>query len=220
MLQKRGFTAIALVAVGLASLCLAGRPAAAEENERGAVLWNLCSQCHGESGEGNRLFLAPAIAGLSEWYLTAQLRHFKSGARGTHFDDWKGGMRMRPMALALQRDGDIEAVSKYIAALPKANVPAELEGGDAARGKVLYGVCVACHGAQGEGIQALNGPALAGTSDWYIADSLRRYKQGVRGSHPGNPNGAIMRGMVGSLTTDQAVLDVVAFISSLEVGQE
>ena len=90
----------------------------------------------------------------------------------------------------------------------------------AARGKVLYGVCVACHGAQGEGIQALNGPALAGTSDWYIADSLRRYKQGIRGSHPGNPNGAIMRGMVGSLTTDQAVLDVVAFISSLKVGQE
>ena len=214
MLQKRGFTATLLAVTGLSALLLGPLSAVGEENARGAELYNLCSQCHGENGEGNSRFLAPAIAGLSEWYIAAQVGHFKSGARGFTYDDWKG-MRMRPMALALMRDGDVEAVSKYVADLPDPKVPAELEGGDPERGKVLYGVCVACHGAQGEGIQALNGPALAGTSDWYIADSLRRYKQGTRGANPANPNGAIMRGMVGSLTTDQAILDVVAYISTL-----
>ena len=205
--------------MGFALLLLAAPPALAEENARGAELFNLCSQCHGPDAGGNRLFLAPAIAGMSEWYVAGQLEHFKSGARGKHFNDYSG-MRMRPMAMTLLREGDIEAISKYIAALPPAPPAAELEGGDPASGKTLYGVCVACHGPQGEGNQALNAPSLSLTNDWYIKDSLDRYKQGVRGSNPGNPNGAIMRGMVGVLTTDQAVLDVAAFIATLNNAQK
>lgn len=208
-----------IAGMGLASLLLAAPVAVAEENARGVELFNLCSQCHGPEAAGNRLFLAPAIAGMSEWYVAAQLRHFKSGARGKHFDDLSG-MRMRPMAMTLLREGDIEAIAKYISDLPPVPVAAELDGGDPAAGKTLYGVCGACHGAQGEGNQVLNAPALVGTNDWYIEDSLRRYKQGIRGSNPGNPNGAIMRGMVGVLTTDQAVLDVVAFISTLNNAQK
>jgi len=218
MLQERGFTVISLrkfIGAGLAIALFSAPLVSAEENARGAELFNLCSQCHGPEAEGNRLFLAPAIAGMGEWYVAAQLQHFKSGARGTHFDDISG-MRMRPMALSLLREGDIEAVSKYVSSLPRTKPAPEVEGGNPETGKVLYGVCVACHGANGEGNQVLNAPALIGVGDWYIADSLRRYKQGVRGSHPGNPNGAIMRGMVGSLTTDQAILDVVAFITMLD----
>ncbi len=40
--------------------------------------------------------------------------------------------------------------------------------GDAATGKALYAVCAACHGAQGEGNQALNSPKLSGQEEWYL----------------------------------------------------
>ena len=52
-----------------------------------AELFELCVQCHGSVGQGSQLALAPAIAGLSEWYVKAQLEKFKAGHRGLHPDD-------------------------------------------------------------------------------------------------------------------------------------
>ena len=39
--------------------------------------------------------------------------------------------------------------------------------GDPAKGKALYATCASCHGANGEGNQALNAPAIAGQKEWY-----------------------------------------------------
>ena len=102
--------------------------------------------CHGDNAAGNEAVGAPSIAGMPNWYLEAQLKQFRDGNRGTHIDDIMG-MRMRPMALTLTREGDVEAVSAYIAAMPAADPASSVTGGDVANGEVIYTtICIACHG--------------------------------------------------------------------------
>ena len=54
--------------------------------------------------------------------------------------------------------------------------------GNATAGAAAYGICAACHGAQGEGNQALSAPKIAGQEDWYIRRQIANYQNGVRGS--------------------------------------
>ncbi|MFT5696654.1 MAG: mono/diheme cytochrome c family protein, partial [Myxococcota bacterium] len=82
---------IATVALTVLSLAFASA-SFAEDNARGKVLFDLCKQCHGPAGGGMTLSLAPAIAGMDEWYVDRQLKNFKSGIRGLHADDL-GGLR-------------------------------------------------------------------------------------------------------------------------------
>jgi cytochrome c553 len=191
-------------------------PAQAQNAERGQELFQLCATCHGTQGEGNEMYLAPAIGGMPLWYLEGQLSKFREGGRGTHFDDIQG-MRMRPMALSLRSEhgDDLKDVAAYVAALPIVKPAPTLSGGDATRGATHYLVCQACHGAAGEGVQATNGPPLANQSDWYLLSSLQRFKSGVRGSNPADANGAVMRGMAAILQDEQAMKDVIAHVTSL-----
>ncbi|MCH7600626.1 MAG: cytochrome c [Myxococcales bacterium] len=201
----------------LAAACfVAGGSARADENERGADLYRLCAACHGESAAGNESVGAPAIAGMPPWYLEAQLEQFRDGMRGTHFDDIMG-MRMRPMALTLMREGDVEAVSAHVAAMPVAEPAPSLTGGDAADGKAIYtATCVACHGADGAGNQGMLGAApLNRSSDWYLFRQVENFRAGVRGARPGDQGGALMRPMVLNLADEQAIKDVVAYIMTL-----
>jgi cytochrome c oxidase subunit 2 len=188
-----------------------GRQSFAQDLARGEELFDLCASCHGAEGQGNELFLAPNIGGMPLWYLEGQLELFRSGARGTHFDDIQG-MRMRPMALSLRTEhgDDLKDVAAYTASLPSVKPAATLMGGDAERGATHYAVCQACHGAAGEGVPATNGPPVANQSDWYLLSSIERFKSGARGSNPANPNGAVMRGMAGILQDEQAMKDVIA----------
>jgi cytochrome c oxidase subunit 2 len=188
-----------------------GRQSFAQDLARGEELFDLCASCHGAEGQGNELFLAPNIGGMPLWYLEGQLELFRSGARGTHFDDIQG-MRMRPMALSLRTEhgDDLKDVAAYTASLPSVKPAATLMGGDAERGATHYAVCQACHGAAGEGVPATNGPPVANQSDWYLLSSIERFKSGARGSNPANPNGAVMRGMAGILQDEQAMTDVIA----------
>ena len=202
-----------MIAAAAAAQAVAG-PALAADLERGEELFALCTQCHAADGGGNEMALAPAIAGLDDWYLVEQLNRFQNGMRGTHFDDI-AGMRMRPMSLWLRTDEDVAAVAAYVASLPKTTPAATLEGGDAARGKALYTPCIACHAADGSGNPALKGAPLANQADWYLAKSLDSYRTGVRGSSPNDQSGALMRAMAVTLTSEQAVKDVVAHILTL-----
>ncbi len=202
-------------AVLIAAACGFAPPMAlAQGDERGAALFDLCAQCHGPDAGGNRFFLAPAIAGLSEWYLTGQLNKFRSGLRGTHFDDLSG-MRMRPMALTLEKDEDVDIIAKYVAALPATQPAPEVTGGDPAKGQPLYATCLACHGAKGEGMQPMNAPPLANRSDWYLLDQLKKFKAGVRGADPRDPIAIMMRPMAMMLADEQAMKDVIAYIGTL-----
>lgn len=211
--MKSGFrTALVLIVLSV------GVPtaASAQDVERGRELFELCASCHGAAGEGKPLYLAPAIAGLPLWYLEGQLTKFRDGGRGTHFDDLQG-MRMRPMAMSLRTEhgNDLADVAAYVVTLPVVKPAATLSGGDTARGATHYLVCQACHGAAGEGVQATNGPPVANQSDWYLLSSIQRFKSGVRGSSPGDANGAVMRGMANILQNEQAMKDVIAYMTSL-----
>jgi len=211
--MKSGFRTALVLIVLSSGLSVS---ASAQDAERGRELFQLCASCHGAAGEGNPLYLAPPIAGLPQWYLEGQLTKFRDGVRGTHFDDMQG-MRMRPMAMSLRTEhgDDLKDVATYVASLPSAKPAATLSGGDAARGATHYLVCQACHGAAGEGVQATNGPPVANQSDWYLLSSIQRFKSGVRGSNPGDANGAVMRGMANILQDEQAMKDVIAYMTSL-----
>jgi cytochrome c oxidase subunit 2 len=210
-----------LTAAGILLLAAFVAPAASAQEgadlERGEQLFVLCTQCHGDAGEGMPMALAPAIAGLEAWYVEAQLEKFQKGWRGGHPDDI-AGMRMRPMSLWLDTNKDThedrKAVAAYVASLPPAD-PAPTLGGDAERGKTLYAPCTACHGTEGKGNQTLNAPSLVHSSDWYLVRSLEKYKSGVRGWSAEDGTAQVMRGMSMSLVDEQAMKDVVAYIMSL-----
>lgn len=204
----------------LAATGLAAAPASAQR-DRGAQIFQFCAQCHGADAAGNEKFLAPNLTGLPEWYLLAQLKNFHGGLRGMHPDD-VGGLRMMPMARIFRgetAEADMQAVVAYIAALPEKVPPPTLTGGDPARGAQYYQVCVACHGPDGKGQQALNAPPLTQESDWYLLSSLQKYKAGIRANDPRNANAQIMRGMAATLADEQAMKDVIAYIRSLGGAQ-
>jgi cytochrome c553 len=207
------FEASRILILALA-VALFAAPAFAQDAARGKVLFSLCAQCHGSDGSGNPETLAPAIGGLPAWFVTGQLQKFRNGGRGTHFDDISG-MRMRPMSMWLRDDADVANVAAYVASLPKMNPAPTLSGGNAEMGKQKYIPCVACHGVNGEGNQALNAPPLAGGSDWYQLTALQKFKAGVRGTNPKDTTGMLMRPMSMTLADEQAMKDVLAYIATL-----
>ncbi len=87
--------------------------------------------------------------------------------------------------------------------------------GDPVLGAASYAVCTACHGAQGEGIQALNGPKLSGQDPRYLKEQIRKYQTGLRGTHKDDINGKVMAQMAATLANDAMVDDVIAYIDTL-----
>lgn len=204
--------------VGICLVLAAGSALAEPESaallKRGRELFVLCSTCHGEQGEGNQQRLAPMIGGQPSWYIAAQLRKFLAGERGYHPDD-VAGLQMRPMARAVYREGDLQAVAAYVASLQPRRQGAVKVSGDPKRGQTLYATCIACHGVDGKGNEALKAPRLAGQEDWYLVEQLRKFRSGQRGTVSSDATGAQMRAMVNVLADDAAIADVVAYISTL-----
>lgn len=204
----------AAVLAVLAGACGGSEPGLA----RGELIFDACSPCHGDDGAGKRELGAPAIAGGSGWYLTAQLLKFQSGARGYHHADAEG-LRMRPMSRALFADkGDIESVVQYVVSLPIPDPPVTAEGGDAQAGEAEYvELCTNCHGRDGRGVDLgvpeLNAPSLLHLNDWYVESSLRKYRDGVRGA--GDAAGATMRAPASGLT-DERIRDVTAYVMTMQ----
>lgn len=91
--------------------------------------------------------------------------------------------------------------------------------GDVEKGKQLYALCAACHGANAEGMAALNAPANAGQDPWYMTRQLKNFRAGIRGAHPDDAFGAQMRPMAMMLATDEQIADVVAYINSLDLPE-
>ncbi|MDH5455901.1 MAG: c-type cytochrome, partial [Gammaproteobacteria bacterium] len=78
-------------------------------------------------------------------------------------------------------------------------LPGLATAGDDTSGKALYATCAACHGASGEGNEALNAPGIAGQSESYLARQLWDFKDGRRGKEPGDTTGAQMLPMAATL---------------------
>lgn len=213
---RKTFVALACLALATLSGACTSAGAGAEAPPReitGAELYRACTSCHGPAGGGDTQQGAPAIAGLPEWYVSAQLERFQSGIRGKHPDDVQG-LRMRPMSLQLRTEAERVAVAAYVAGLqPVVNAPS-IAGADATAGQQSFVMCVACHGPNGEGNQAVNAPPLAGLDDWYVALQIRKFRSGIRGTAPGDPTGPIMAAMSMAIPPD-AIDNVAGYVHSL-----
>lgn len=199
MIRRHTLTAVAALAL------LAG-------SQTRAADYDFCTVCHGTQGNGNPAIHAPKIAGIEPWYLKRQFEHFRAGLRGTHDTDVPG-MEMRPVAEPMD-DATIDAVASWVSTLtPQA--PAHTVSGDVHAGRKLYQTCAACHGAKAEGNRALQAPALAGQTDWYLVTQLEHFRSGLRGAAADDAQGAQMRAAAGTLPDEAAVANVVAYINTL-----
>jgi len=181
---------------------------------RGEANYKVCIACHGENGGGRKITNAPRISGQQAWYLTRQINNFRNGIRGTHINDITG-LQMRPMALSLVTDQEVEDVVAYIGTLNGRSTHTGVAG-NAEAGKSAYAVCVSCHGANGEGNKALNAPKIAGLPDWYVERQLNNFKSGIRGVNAKDVYGQQMRPMAMTLVNDEAVRNVTAYLASLK----
>ncbi len=163
-----------------------------------------CAACHQSSGEGSAALKAPNLSGLSIAYVARQLRLFRSDSRGSLAEDTQGQM-MRAAALGLS-DSQVDKLAGYVGSL--VDVPVNLEKQSTGfRGRGLYSVCSSCHGAQGEGNEALGAPRIAQQYSWYLRSQLNSYKKGWRGGESGDELGRQMRSM--ALTVDDADLELL-----------
>jgi cbb3-type cytochrome c oxidase subunit III len=181
---------------------------------RGKEVFQTCAPCHGTDGSGNPSVGAPNIAGMKEWYVEEEVDKFRAGVRGMQFSDMEG-MRMRPMALSLDSEDDVKAVARYVESLPPVRHAASLPG-DAQAGQVIFATCAACHGDNGAGNEDLKAPRIAGVDDWYLAAELRKFRSGVRGAHPKDAGGRLMRPMARGLANEDAIRNVVAYVETLK----
>lgn len=208
-LVQAGFLAAA--SLSMISAATAGAP------DKDAALEPLlitCAQCHGPEFGGKQQRMAPMLAGLGAWYLERQLKNFRDGIRGAHSDDGYG-MQMNFVSSMFGSDDEIRRFAELVNAAQPSPAPATVEG-QVRAGRKLYASCAACHGHRGEGNEAANSPRLAGQSDWYLVAQLRNFKTGRRGTHSADPYGNAMAAATLSITKDNMINDLVAYINTLD----
>jgi cytochrome c553 len=198
---------------GLLSLAALMSWACGQSAESGEQLYGSCAPCHGETGQGNVSLAAPAIAGLPQWYVALELEKFRSGLRGKHPDDVEG-LRMRAMARQMMTDEEVKRVASYVAQFPHVVSDRTLVGADATAGQTAFVSCVACHGPRAEGNPDVKAPPLAGLNDWYLAEQLRKFRTGVRGSATGDDTGTQMK-LMSQIIDEPMVGNVAAYLHGL-----
>ncbi|HEY1048775.1 MAG TPA: c-type cytochrome, partial [Prosthecobacter sp.] len=159
-----------------------------------AVFQNVCAQCHGAKGEGKVELKTPSIAGLPAWYAKIQLANFREGRRGHEPADPQAFM-MAAIAKALQPE-QIEAVTAHVEKMPvvipqgkdRELADVRLEEGQ----RLFYERCMECHRYNASGEMTFGSPPLVGRQAWYLADQLRKFKTGKRGTVKSDLNGAKM----------------------------
>jgi cytochrome c553 len=173
----------------------------------------VCATCHGGAGQGNPIVGGPSLAGLEPWYLRTQLQNFRAGIRGSQKDYIPGNEMMA--SVARLSDEEIEDLVSHIGSWEVIDADPLIEG-DAAKGQGLYAACAACHGASGEGNEALAAPGLAGRNDWYLFRQIKLFQSGYRGQHPNDTAGQLMRPSALALQSDDDINDVLAYINALD----
>ncbi len=183
---------------------------------RGEQVYGTCVPCHGAQGEGNHDLGAPRIAGLPQWYVEPALEKYEHGVRGGNPMDTVG-IKMRSMANALDLAADRPSVSEYVASMPVPSFEGMQhvwEGGDAQAGQQVFQTCLACHGPQAAGNEAVMAPPLLAQHPSYLVYQLEKFKRGWRGTDPDDTWGATMRANA-LLLSDEDMRNVVAYIQTL-----
>ena len=203
---SQGLVLLAGIVLCQASLAQIDGPVASDDLD-------FCTTCHGMQLMGNPVIKAPRLSGMEKWYVEQQLRNFRDDVRGQHAED-PYGYEMRPMAAVLT-DEQITAAAEFANAASSPAPPATVTG-NVEKGKAHYSTCAACHGVDGKGNEALGSPDLTVANDWYHFTQLQNFKNGSRGSEPGDIYGAQMRASTQLLEDDEAIRDVVAYINTLQ----
>lgn len=125
------------------------------------------------------------------------------------------GPRQGKFLLLWQKNADGEW--KLIYDMGNSIAPAPPAAVDLAHGEQAYYSCLSCHGADGEGNEALAASVLAGLDAAYIEKQLTDYRQGRRGHSLADLQGRQMSLVAATLADEQQVRDLAAYISSLPV---
>ena len=131
---------------GMDAEALARDPQAMGIGQR--LFLNTCAQCHGSDARGSKGF--PNLADV-DWLGANTLDAVKQT-----IVEGRIGM-MPPMAAALGSADDVKNVAHYVLSLSGSahnDIAAQL-------GKMKFGACAACHGADGKGNTALGAPNLS-----------------------------------------------------------
>ena len=125
-----------------------------------------CAQCHASDARGNKGF--PNLTD-KDWLYGGEPDVIK-----TTILHGRSGM-MPSMAAALGSDKDVEAVAHYVLSLSgSTSDPIKV-----VFGKEKFGACVACHGANGTGNQALGAPNLTDKT-WLYGGSAETVMETIR----------------------------------------
>ena len=143
-----------------------------------SIFGNTCATCHGSAGKG-----AIGYPNLTDdvWHWGGSpeqvLQSVLDGREGV----------MPPWGKILEGMSGADATDYVIAHVRQLGDEDGGARGDfaAARGKTLYeGVCVACHGVDGKGNQALGAPDLT-DGYWMYGDSREALRNGIANGHHG-----------------------------------
>ncbi len=201
MIRLRVFVAIIFLAIPYTKLF------ADAVSEPSSII--LCQSCHGYQFQGNKDLNAPAIAGLSQWYLYRQLLNYKNGIRGTNPEDILG--QTMQLSILNISNAELNALAAYISKIASQKQEISIKG-DVGTGKFVFEHCMSCHGEFGEGDKTIGAPRLTGQSDWYLYQQLINFQKGIRGQHPNDLYGRQMKDMA-DMFNDQMLKDVINYIT-------
>ncbi len=85
-------------------------------------------------------------------------------------------------------------------------------------GEELYVACTFCHGAEAQGNDRRDGPALAGLEAWYIEKQIYNFRNGLRGYSDEDIPGKVMHGSTPMIRNDFTVNSISEYIAGLEPG--
>lgn len=166
---------------------LAAKPQGDPDRGRQRYADGGCGGCHGEAGVAERREW-PVLAGQRPLYLYKMLLDFKAGRVG-------GGEAATMAAMASTLDAaDMADIAAWLGGLPRpapaheSTAPPALLRGDRTR---LIPPCEACHGADGQGWEAL--PAITGQNRAYFVAALTRFKEGGRANDINHGMGVVAR---------------------------
>lgn len=155
---------------------------------QGEQLGYTCLGCHGIEGYRNAYpsFRVPKLGGQGTAYLESALRAYREGTRAHP--------TMQAQANSMT-DEDVENLAAWIAG---AEVAADTVTTESVAGIEALEACVACHGADGEGVVP-QPPTLSGQHQDYLEYALLQYKDGAR-------PGTVMSAFVVALSDADIVL--------------
>ena len=183
--------------------------ASAPDAARGASAWPMCGTCHGAQGQGMPSVGAPALGGQTAAYVERQLLAFRADQRGTHADDVQGN-RMRYLAKTIPGDALVADIAAHVATLPPSAADRALAGRAAVGRGLFQRHCVACHGAQGQGLPAQQAPRIAGLGDQYLLTQWHLFRAGQRNGPASEP----MTKAAATLRNERAGRDVIAWLAT------